>query len=70
MKNHMHPVECVAFMLIQDNHARAEQRKRTKQIMPGAVALVVESRRQGFSATPISCEGTRLKDRIAVLYRG
>jgi hypothetical protein len=24
----------------------AEQRKRTKQVMPGAVALVVESRRQ------------------------
>ena len=30
MKNHMHPVECVAFMLIQDNHVRADQRKRTK----------------------------------------
>jgi mutator protein MutT len=35
----MRPVECVAFMLIQDNHVLAEQRKRTKQVMPGAVAL-------------------------------
>jgi len=35
----MRPVECVAFMLIQGNHVLAEQRKRTKQVMPGAVAL-------------------------------
>lgn len=26
-------------MLIQDNHVLAEERKRTKQVMPGAVAL-------------------------------
>ena len=35
----MCPVECVAFMFIQGNHVLAEQRKRTKQVMPGAVAL-------------------------------
>ena len=35
----MCPVECAAFMLIQGNHVLAEQRKRTKQVMPGAVAL-------------------------------
>ena len=35
----MRPVECVAFMLIQGNHVLAEQRKSTKQVMPGAVAL-------------------------------
>ncbi|HKY09216.1 MAG TPA: NUDIX domain-containing protein, partial [Candidatus Binatia bacterium] len=38
-KNHMRPVECVAFMLIQGNHVLAERRKRTKSVMPGAVAL-------------------------------
>ena len=35
----MRPVECVAFMLIQANHVLAEQRKSTKEVMPGAVAL-------------------------------
>ena len=35
----MRPVECVAFMLIRGNHVLAEQRKRTKLVMPGAVAL-------------------------------
>jgi hypothetical protein len=39
LKNHMRPVECVASMLIHDNHVLADQRKRTKQVMPGAVAL-------------------------------
>jgi mutator protein MutT len=35
----MRPLECVAFMLLQGNHVLAEKRKRTKQVMPGAVAL-------------------------------
>jgi 8-oxo-dGTP diphosphatase len=39
LKSHMRPVECVAFMLIQSNHVLAEQRKHTKEVMPGAVAL-------------------------------
>ena len=39
MRNQIRPVECVAFLLIQGNHVLAEQRKRTKQVMPGAVAL-------------------------------
>src|SRR6266487_2658212 len=32
MGNCMHPVECVAFMLIKDNHVLAEQRKYTKRV--------------------------------------
>src|SRR5881409_109578 len=39
MGNCMHPVECVAFMLIKDNHVLAEQRKYTKRVVPGAVSL-------------------------------
>jgi 8-oxo-dGTP diphosphatase len=35
----MRPIECVAFMLLQGNHVLAEKRKRTKHVMPGAVAL-------------------------------
>ncbi len=35
----MHPVECIAFMLIRDHHVLAEQRKPTKRVVPGAVAL-------------------------------
>jgi 8-oxo-dGTP diphosphatase len=35
----MLPIECVAFMLIQGNQVLAEKRKRTKQVLPGAVAL-------------------------------
>jgi 8-oxo-dGTP diphosphatase len=39
LRNQIRRVECVAFLLIQGNHVLAEQRKRTKQVMPGAVAL-------------------------------
>jgi 8-oxo-dGTP diphosphatase len=39
MGNSMHPVECVAFMLIKDDHVLAEQRKRTKRVVPGTIAL-------------------------------
>ncbi len=35
----MHPVECVALMLIKDHHVLAEQRKRTKRVVPSAIAL-------------------------------
>lgn len=31
--------ECIAFLLIKDNHILAEQRKLTKKVMPGAIAL-------------------------------
>ena len=31
--------ECIAFLLIKDNHVLAEQRKRTKKVVPGAIAL-------------------------------
>ena len=33
------PLECVAFMLVKDNHVLAEKRKLTKPLVPGAVAL-------------------------------
>jgi 8-oxo-dGTP diphosphatase len=33
------PLECVAFMLVKDNHVLAEKRKLTKTLVPGAVAL-------------------------------
>ena len=33
------PLECVAFMLVKDNHVMAEKRKLTKTLVPGAVAL-------------------------------
>ena len=33
------PLECVAFMLVKDNHVLAEKRKLTKSLVPGAVAL-------------------------------
>jgi len=37
--NCMRPVECVAFMLIKEHHVLAEQRKHTKRVVPGAIAL-------------------------------
>jgi 8-oxo-dGTP diphosphatase len=33
------PLECVAFMLIEDGRVLAEKRKQTKSLVPGAVAL-------------------------------
>ena len=39
MMNDMRPVECIAFMLIKDGQILAEKRKRTKRVVPGAVAL-------------------------------
>ena len=35
----MHPVECIAFLLIKDQQLLAEQRKRTKRVVPGVIAL-------------------------------
>lgn len=35
----MGPVECIAFMLIQDGQVLAEKRGPAKRVMPGAVAL-------------------------------
>lgn len=35
----MPPIECVAFMLIRGKQVLAEQRMRTKRVLPGAVAL-------------------------------
>lgn len=35
----MQPLECVAFMLIKDNHVLAEKRKLTKEVDPGVIAL-------------------------------
>jgi len=37
--NDMRLVECIAFMLIKDGQILAEKRKRTKRVVPGAVAL-------------------------------
>jgi|SRR2546427_9398508 len=39
MVTDMHLVECIAFMLMQDDQVLAEKRKRTKRVVPGAVAL-------------------------------
>ena len=39
MMNAMPPVECIAFMLMQNNQVLAEKRKPRKLVMPGAVAL-------------------------------
>jgi 8-oxo-dGTP diphosphatase len=35
----MRLVECIAFMLMKDGQVLAEKRKRTKRVVPGAVAL-------------------------------
>ena len=34
----MHPVECIAFLLIKDQQLLAEKRKRTKRVVPGVIA--------------------------------
>jgi 8-oxo-dGTP diphosphatase len=39
MVNAMRPVECIAFILPQDDQVLAEKRKLTKRLVPGAVAL-------------------------------
>jgi 8-oxo-dGTP diphosphatase len=39
MVNAMRLVECIAFMLMQDDQVLAEKRKRTKRVVPGAIAL-------------------------------
>jgi 8-oxo-dGTP diphosphatase len=39
MVNAMRPVECIAFILLQDDQVLAEKRKLTKRLVPGAVAL-------------------------------
>ena len=39
MANAIRPVECIAFMLIQDERVLAEKRKPTKRVVPGALAL-------------------------------
>ena len=39
MVNDMRVVECIAFMLMKDGQVLAEKRKRTKRVVPGAVAL-------------------------------
>ena len=39
MVNAMRPVECIAFMLMQDDQVLAEKRKHTKRVVPGTVAL-------------------------------
>src|SRR5438046_10752887 len=39
MSDESAPLECVAFMLIEDNRVLAEKRKLTKTLVPGAVAL-------------------------------
>ena len=39
MVNAMCLVECIAFMLMQDDQVLAEKRKRTKRVVPGAVAF-------------------------------
>ena len=39
MVNTMRPVECIAFMLLQDGQVLAEKRQRTKRVVPGAIAL-------------------------------
>jgi len=31
--------ECIAFLLIKDDHVLAEQRQWTKKVVPGAIAL-------------------------------
>ena len=39
MVNDMRLVECIAFMLMKDGQVLAEKRKRTKRVVPGAVAF-------------------------------
>lgn len=39
MVHAMRPVECIAFMLLQDGQVLAEKRQRTKRVVPGAIAL-------------------------------
>lgn len=41
LNNPMRPIECVALMLVRANQVLAEKRKRTKKVMPGAVALQI-----------------------------
>ena len=33
------PLDCVAFMLVRNNHVLAEKRKATRRLAPGAIAL-------------------------------
>jgi 8-oxo-dGTP diphosphatase len=39
MVHAMRPVECIAFMLLQDGQVLAEKRQRTKRVVPGVIAL-------------------------------
>jgi mutator protein MutT len=39
MDRHPEPLECVAFLLLQNHQVLAEKRKQTKQVVPGALAL-------------------------------
>ena len=39
MVHAMRPVECIAFMLLQDGQVLAEKRQHTKRVVPGAIAL-------------------------------
>jgi mutator protein MutT len=39
MVNAMGLVECIVFMLMQDDQVLAEKRKRTKPVVPGAIAF-------------------------------
>ncbi len=39
MVHAMRPVECIAFLLLQDGQVLAEKRQRTKRVVPGVIAL-------------------------------
>src|SRR2546425_446816 len=39
MDNHQGLLDCIAFMLLKNQRVLAEQRKLTKQVVPGALAL-------------------------------
>ena len=39
MKEHRHPLECVAAIVIKEGTVLAEERKLSKRVVPGAIAL-------------------------------
>jgi 8-oxo-dGTP pyrophosphatase MutT (NUDIX family) len=39
VNEHLEPLECVAALIVKDETLLAEERKLTKKVMPGAIAL-------------------------------
>jgi mutator protein MutT len=59
--------ECIAFLLIKDNHVLAEQRKRTKKVMPGAIALPGGHMEEGES--PEAAVYRELQEELGIVPR-